>query len=55
MRFAGTIKQYSRRAMLQLARIAIHRGEFRYFKWPYQAKVIKTFEIDNKITVLIRF
>jgi hypothetical protein len=53
MRFAGTIKQYSSRAMDQLTTMAIQRGELRYFRWPYQAKVINMFEIVNRAIVLM--
>ena len=45
MRFAGTWKQYSKKAIPQLARIAIQTGFARKsLRWPYQAKVMKTFE-----------
>lgn len=44
---AGIIKQYSKKAIPQLISIIIGRDAelSRNFKFPYQAKVIKTFEI----------
>src|SRR5438034_8570661 len=51
MRFAGTWKQYSRNAIPQLARITFQRPSLRYFKWPYQAKVMKMFEMVSKTMV----
>src|SRR5438874_7563090 len=47
MRLAGTARQYSKKAMDQLTTTAIQSGEPRYFKWPYQANVMKTFERSN--------
>src|SRR6266436_375157 len=44
MRFAGTWKQYSKKAMPQLARMTFHKASLRYLRWPYQAKVMKMFE-----------
>src|ERR1700726_338376 len=44
MRFAGTWKQYSANAMSQLTVIAANSGVWRYFRWPYQAMVMKIFE-----------
>ena len=36
--------------------MAFHRGqEWPYFKWPYQAKVIKIFEQHSKTMVFIDF
>src|SRR5688572_7678974 len=40
--------------MPQLARIAIHIGEFLYFRCPYQAKVMKMLEIVRRIAVVMR-
>ena len=37
MRLAGTISRYSKKAMPQLTRMARNRGEFLYFRCPYQA------------------
>src|SRR5882724_11330128 len=45
MRFAGTWKQYSKKAMPQLMAITFHRATLRYFKCPYHANVINMFEI----------
>jgi len=39
--------------MSQLTNIAIHNGELLYFKCPYQAKVIKIFEISKSTIVFI--
>jgi hypothetical protein len=46
--FAGTAKQYSTKAMLQLARMASYNGVDGYFSWPYQAKVINTLETTRR-------
>src|SRR5260370_32925150 len=54
MRFAGTWKQYSKKAMPQLARITFHNASLRYFRWPYQANVIKMFEMVSSKIVLTR-
>jgi len=53
MRFAGTIRQYSSRAMDQLATMAIQSGELRCCRRPYHAKVMKTLDIDNRAKVPI--
>src|ERR1700681_2848895 len=55
MRLAGTWKQYSKKAMPQLARITFHSASLRYFRWPYQAKVMKIFEIVSKRMVRMGF
>jgi hypothetical protein len=55
MRFAGTWKQYSAKAMAQLIRMTLKRGALRYFKCPYQAKVIKMLEIVRRMMVYILF
>src|SRR5271168_3631306 len=39
--------------MPQLARITFHNASLRYFKWPYQAKVMKIFEIVSSRMVRI--
>src|SRR4029077_876599 len=50
MRFAGTWKQYSKKAMPQLARMTFHSASLRYLRWPYQANVMKMFEmVSSKI------
>src|ERR1700732_3152391 len=50
MRFAGTWKQYSKNAMPQLARMTFHSASLRYLRWPYQAKVMKIFDmVSSKI------
>src|SRR5580765_3892824 len=45
MRFAGTIRRYSKSAMPQLARAAIHHAlEDRFLRCAYQAKVMNTLD-----------
>lgn len=51
MRFAGTIKQYSKNAIDQLARMTLGSGAPLNFRCPYQAKVMKTFEQKRRMTV----
>ncbi len=51
--FAGTWKQYSTKAIDQLARMAIHNGELLYFRWPYHAKVMNTFDTVRRSMVFI--
>ena len=53
MRLAGTWKQYSAKAISQLTRITFHIADCLNFKWPYHAKVIKTFEIVSRMIVFI--
>src|ERR1700686_4015590 len=53
MRLAGTWKQYSKKAMLQLARMTFQSASLRYFRWPYQAKVMKMFEMVSRRIVRI--
>src|SRR5262245_44874751 len=43
-RLAGTWKQYSRKAIPQLASTTIQSGELLKLRCPYQAKVMKTLE-----------
>src|SRR4051812_34390996 len=50
MRFAGTASQYSKKAMPQLASTAIQSALERYLRWPYQAKVMNTFEATSSTT-----
>ncbi len=54
MRFAGTWKQYSANAMSQLMTITLNSGAWRYFKWPYQAIVMKMLERVNSRIVIMR-
>src|SRR5260221_4945117 len=50
MRFAGTWKQYSKKAMPQLARMTFQSASLRYLRWPYHANVMKMFEmVSSKI------
>src|SRR5947209_5433179 len=42
------MKRYSRKAMLQLVTMTSHKGELLYFRCPYHAKVIKTFEVISR-------
>src|SRR6185369_11883634 len=45
IRFAGTWNRYSASAMPQLTSAATYHGAVaRFFRWPYQASVMKTFE-----------
>src|SRR5690242_13367598 len=54
MRLAGTWKQYSAKAISQLTRITLKRGAWRYFKCPYQAKVMKILEmVRSNIVVML--
>jgi hypothetical protein len=48
MRLAGTASVYSASAISQLTRIAIHSGALLCFGWPYQAKVMNTFEAASR-------
>lgn len=52
IRFAGTCKQYSKKAIPQLITMTKNNGEDLYFKCPYHAKVIKIFEQTNKKMVV---
>src|SRR5438105_3323895 len=54
MRFAGTWKQYSTKAISQLTTMAATSGDRRYLRWPYQAMVIKILEQIRSRTVFIR-
>src|SRR5512138_1664603 len=50
MRFAGTAKQYSMKAIPQLARITISSGAVLNLRCPYQANVMKTLDaISSRI------
>src|SRR5882762_5336029 len=50
MRFAGTWKQYSKKAIPQLARTTFQSASLRNFKWPYHAKVMKILDtMSNRI------
>src|ERR1700704_2192468 len=53
MRLAGTWKQYSKKAMPQLARRTFQIASLRYLRWPYQAKVMKIFEMVSRRIVRI--
>src|SRR6202048_3172957 len=54
MRFAGTWKQYSKKAIPQLTKITFHKASCRYFKCPYQAKVMKILEtVSNNIVRML--
>ena len=50
MRLAGTCKQYSKKAMPQLANTTIHSGDYLKRRWPYHAKVMNTLLPINKST-----
>src|SRR5208337_906320 len=51
MRLAGTWKQYSKKAIIQLITITFNNGTLRYFRWPYQAKVMKMLETVSRAIV----
>jgi len=52
IRFAGTCKRYSSRAIPQLTNAAIYHGlAFRFLRCPYQANVINIFDKISKIVV----
>jgi hypothetical protein len=55
MRLAGTAKQYSKPAISHETRMAFQSGQsWPYFKWPYQAKVMKTLEqVRRSIVVMV--
>jgi hypothetical protein len=53
MRFAGTAKQYSIRAIPQPIRIAAIIGNFGNLRFPYQATVMKTFEQRRRKMVVM--
>src|SRR6266704_7157552 len=53
MRIAGTWKQYSKKAMPQLTTTTFHSASPRNRKCPYQATVMKMFEIVSSRIVLI--
>src|SRR5436305_7355222 len=46
-RLAGTASQYSKKAMPQLAMTTSGSGLPLNFRWPYQAKVMKTLEANS--------
>jgi hypothetical protein len=50
MRFAGTAKQYSTKAMPQLAKMTRTSGTALYLRWPYQARVMKRLEQNRSAT-----
>src|SRR5580704_1511101 len=53
-RLAGTARQYSSSAIVHETRIAFQSGHaWPYFRWPYQAKVMKTFDMHRRATVLM--
>src|SRR5260221_1295485 len=54
IRFAGTWKQYSKKAMPQLMAITFQSATLRNFKWPYHANVIKILETVRRRIVRMR-
>src|SRR5215217_7415473 len=48
MRLAGTASQYSKKAMPQLTSTAAQIGVALYFRCPYQANVMNTFEATSR-------
>src|SRR5574341_1123319 len=54
MRLAGTWSKYSKQAIPQLRSAAMYHGRsLKFFKWAYQAKVIKMFDAASNNVVLI--
>src|SRR3954471_23598493 len=52
MRLAGTCSRYSASAMPQLTKAATYQGAVaRFFRWPYQARVMNTLEAISSSTV----
>src|SRR5437868_13899452 len=51
MRLAGTCRQYSKNAISQLTAITFHSATPLYFRWPYQAKVMNTFDRISRTMV----
>src|SRR5437588_9046945 len=51
MRFAGTCNEYSASAIIQLSRIAHHRGDCCQRKCPYHATVITDVDSASRIIV----
>ncbi len=47
MRLAGTARQYSKKAIPQLISTISHIARCSTFNWPYQAKVMNTFEATS--------
>lgn len=47
MRLAGTCSAYSGSAISQLTAITVSSGAALNFRWPYQAKVMNTFEANS--------
>ena len=47
-RLAGTISRYSKNAIPQLARMTLGRAVSRYFRCPYQAKVMNTLDSTSR-------
>src|SRR5262245_47520912 len=54
MRLAGTCKQYSKKAIPQLTRIAAIRELCLYFRCPYQANVMNTLDAISSKMVSMR-
>src|ERR1700719_3108715 len=53
MRLAGTWKQYSANAVSQLITMTLNSGAWRYFRCPYQAKVMKMLDsVRSRIVVM---
>jgi hypothetical protein len=50
----GNLETILEKAISQLTRTAVHKGESLYFRCPYQAKVMKMFEMSRRPIVLIK-
>jgi hypothetical protein len=55
MRFAGTWKQYSKKAINPAHHDDFVEGTSRYFRCPYHAKVMKMLEMVSTIVFMGRF
>src|SRR5262245_55141415 len=57
IRLAGTCRQYSKKAIPQLTRIAAISELCLYFRCPYQAKVMNTLEARSStmVSMLLRY
>src|SRR4051794_9547511 len=53
MRLAGTCRQYSKKAIPQLTSTTFHSASCRYFRWPYQAVVMKMLDPSSSKIVFI--
>src|SRR5687768_18297754 len=52
-RLAGTMKQYSKKAIAQLTSTTFQSAACLCLRWPYQAKVMKTLEMVSRMAVFM--